>query len=107
MRGIAFTVDTATGSEIIDGILSSFRLKVAFADGRGRIDVLARATRPAVKFKWLTLARPSAVRGDYYLFDSTSYVHVRPASKTYTRYVLTAVSHNYQGASQSMAVLSI
>ena len=97
LRGITFTVDTATDGEIVSGILSSLRLKVAFADGRGRIDVLARATRPTVQFKWVTFARTSAVPGDYYLFDSTSYVHVRPASRTYTRYVLAAASHNYQG----------
>lgn len=75
LPGIAFTVDTATDTEIVNGILSSLRLKVAFANGRGRIDVLARATRPAVQFKWVTFARTSAAPGDYYLFDSTSYVH--------------------------------
>ncbi|MDB4888964.1 MAG: hypothetical protein JWL61_819 [Gemmatimonadetes bacterium] len=97
LRGIAFTVDSAYDGEIIGGMLSSLRLKIAFARGRGRIDVLARATRPAVQFKWVTFARTSAVPGDYYLFDSISYVHVRPASRTYTRYSLAAVSHNYQG----------
>lgn len=97
LRGIAFTVDTATDREIVNGVLSSLRLEVAFADGRGRIDVVARATRPAVQFKWVTFARTSAVPGDYYLFDSTSYTHVRPASKSYTRYVLAATSYNYEG----------
>jgi hypothetical protein len=49
-----------------------------------------------VQFKWVTFGRTSAAPGDYYLFDSASYTHVRPASRTYTRYALAAVSHNYE-----------
>src|SRR4051812_31858536 len=96
LRGIAFTVDTATDGAIVDGMLSALKLDVQFARGRGRIDVLARATRPPVQFKWLTFARTSAAVGDYYLFDSTSFTHVRPRSRTYTRHALSGVSYNYQ-----------
>src|SRR2546423_4609932 len=97
LHGIAYVVDTTTDGEILSGLLSSLRLKVTFAEGRGRIDVLARARRPAVQYKGLTFALNSAAPGDYYLFDSTGFTHVRPASRTYTKYVLADVSYNYEG----------
>lgn len=94
--GIAFTVDTATGRDYADGVLSLLRFKVWFAGGRGRIDVEARATRAPVRFKWVTFAQPTAIVGDYYLFDSTSFTHVRPASRSYVRYTLSGATFNYQ-----------
>lgn len=96
-RGISFTVDTATDGETVAGILSQLSLRVTYSGGRGRIDVLARLPRPAVQAKWVTLAPTSAVPGDYYLFDSTQVVHVRPASKTFSRYQLADLSFNYEG----------
>lgn len=104
LRGITYTVDTTnyvvdttTGGRIVAGILDPLALRVTYADGRGRIDVLARTTRPAVRFKWITLALNSAAPGDYYLFDSTQVLHVRPRSRAFTRYALAHVSHNYEG----------
>ncbi len=41
-----------------DGILGPLALRITYADGRGRIDVLARAKRPAVRAKWVILSHP-------------------------------------------------
>jgi hypothetical protein len=102
LRGITYTVDTTTvdttsEGRIVAGILDPLSLRVTYAEGRGRIDVLARAARPAVRIKWITVALNSALPGDYYLFDSAEVLHVRPGSKTFSRYTLADVSHNYEG----------
>ena len=38
VRGITYTVDTASDGQVLAGIFSSLQLKVAYADGRGRIN---------------------------------------------------------------------
>jgi hypothetical protein len=96
-RGITYTVDTTTDGNIVAGILDPLVLRVTWADGRGRIDVLARIERPAVRFKWLALALNPARAGDYYLFDSSQVVGVHPSTKTFTRYALSDVTYNYEG----------
>jgi hypothetical protein len=97
LRGITYTVDTPSGGDIVGGILDPLALRVTYAEGKGRIDVLARAARPAVRVKWITVALNPALPGDFYLFDSAEVVHVRPDSKTFSRYALADVSHNYEG----------
>lgn len=102
VRGITYTVDTTTidttsEGRIVAGILDPLALRVTYAGGRGRIDVLARTARPAVRIKWITLALNSAMPGDYYLFDSAEVLHVRPGSKTFSRHALADVSYNYEG----------
>jgi hypothetical protein len=97
LSGITYTVDTTSGGDIVAGILDPIALRVTYAEGKGRIDVLARATRPAVRVKWITVALNSASPGDYYLFDDAEVVHVRPGSKTFSRYTLADVSHNHEG----------
>jgi len=88
VRGITFTVDTAMGYGPVASMLGRLALKVTYAGTRGRIDVLARSERPAVRAKWVILS-PSAISpGDYFLFDSTGFTLVRPAKKNFTPFRL-------------------
>jgi hypothetical protein len=61
---------------------------------RGRLDILAVDSTPPVLRNGLNLD-PLGSRGDYYLFDSASFILVRPASKTFSVFALKATSHNF------------
>ena len=60
---------------------------------RGRVDILTRDSAPPVLLNGVNLAS-LGVRGDYYLFDSTSFVLVRPASKTFAVFTVD-VAYNF------------
>jgi hypothetical protein len=61
---------------------------------RGRLDILAVDSSPPVLRNGLNLD-PLGVRGDYYLFDSSSFILVRPASKTFSVFAIKAISYNF------------
>ena len=95
-RALAFTVDTTTYGNVVEASLSSLWLKVRYDGERGRIDVLARARRPAVRLGWLLLSPPELGHADYFLFDSVRFVHVRPGQRAFTVYQLHDVTYNFQ-----------
>ncbi len=71
---------------------------VVFAGGRGRLDVKAVARHPpTLRVQGIVLAAPLAIAGDYYLFDSTGFVLVRPATKTYSVFHIADDRFNYEG----------
>jgi beta-lactamase regulating signal transducer with metallopeptidase domain len=71
-------------------------LAVESAARRGRVDILAVDSAAPVLLNGLNLA-PLGVQGDYYLFDSTSFVLVRPASKTFTIFAVVDATYNFNG----------
>ena len=95
-RALTFTVDTTTYGNVAEASLSSLWLKVRYDGQRGRIDVLDRVRRPAVRLSWLRLSPPQLGQGDYFLFDSVHFVHVRPSKRAFAVYQLHDVSYNFQ-----------
>lgn len=95
-RALTFTVDTTTYGNIVESSLSSLWLKVTYDGQRGRIDVLDRVRRPAVRLGWLLLTPPKLAQGDYFLFDSSRFVHVRPTERAFAVYPLRDVAYNFQ-----------
>jgi hypothetical protein len=69
-------------------------MAVESAARRGRVDILAIDSAAPVLQNGLNLA-PLGVRGDYYLFDSTSFVLVRPASKTFAIFAIVDAAYNF------------
>lgn len=92
--GIRFRVDTAETNAPAAGVLSRFRGSIEFAAGRGRIDVSAVAELPARSVNGVTIGTPLARSGDYYLFDSTGYIVVRPSSRTFS--VVSSTTSTYR-----------
>src|SRR5947209_3536918 len=81
LQGITFAVDTTP--ELTPqgpGPVRPLGIRVSWAGNRGRIDVLTRPVRPAIKVGELTVGPSLAMPGDYYLFDSSGFVLVRPAT---------------------------
>lgn len=105
--GIAFAIDSVRETpppavvrqfgmppELVTQIVGT----VVVAGGRGRLDVTAVARRtPTVRTQGIVLAAPLATAGDYYLFDSTGFVLVRPATKTFSVFQIADDRFNYEG----------
>ena len=70
---------------------------VVFAGGRGRFDVAAVARRPVLRTAGIVLAAPLAGPEDYYLFDSTGFVLVRPGTRTFSSFRIADDHFNYEG----------
>ncbi len=73
---------------------SHVALAIESAARRGRADILAIDSAAPVLRNGLNLA-PLGVQGDYYLFDSTSFVLVRPASKTFAVFAIVDAAYNF------------
>lgn len=85
VHGIRFTIDTTETNAPAMGLFSMFTGRIEFAAGRGRIDVSNVALRPTRGINGgVTLGPLLARPGDYYLFDSTGYVLIQPASRTFS-----------------------
>jgi hypothetical protein len=97
LHGIRFTVDTLETPIAWRGQLSRLAGIVEFAGGRGRLSVTAVRGGPAVAMNDVTVGAPLAQRGDYYLFDSTGFILVRPAARTYSSFVFTRAEYNQSG----------
>lgn len=98
IQGITFVVDTSP--ELTPhgpGVVKPLGLQVTFAANRGRIDVRARPTRPALKVGEVVAAPSLAAPGDYYLFDSTGFILVRPATKQFSTFRISDAAFNYEG----------
>jgi hypothetical protein len=101
VRGIAYVIDTtvltrntydpsrpdpAAGSY---RAFQTFSARVTYARGHGRLDVLRVRPGAPVRVDNAALTTPTARPGDYYLFDSTGFVLVRPATRTFSRATIT------------------
>jgi hypothetical protein len=98
LEGITFAVDTAP--ELTPqgpGPVRPLGVRVSWAGTRGRIDVLSRPVRPVMKLGDVTVGPSVAMPGDYYLFDSTGFVLVRPAKKQYSILEISDAAFNYEG----------
>ena len=93
LTGIRFNIDTAQMPAPARGALGMFSGSVEFAAGRGRLDVTGRHAGPAIAVQGVTIAGPLAGPGDYYLFDSTGFVLVQPASRTFSMFTLSESSY--------------
>jgi hypothetical protein len=107
--GIAFTIDTVVlaystidesrRDEATDeyDAFATFIGNVAYAAGRGRLDIVAKRKRPAVLVDGIAMAAPLAVTNEYYLFDSTGFILVHPATRTFSSFTISEDSYNHQG----------
>ena len=98
LRGISFAVDTTP--EITPqgtGPVRPLGIRVTWAGTRGRIDVLSRPVRPVMKVGDVILGPSLAMPGDFYLFDSTGFVLVRPATRQYSILQISDAAFNYDG----------
>ena len=89
-----FGADRATGIAFQAGT-QRIAMAVECVLRRGRLDILAVDSAPAVLRNGLNLD-PLAARGEYYLFDSTSFILVHPASKTFSVFAIAATAHNFK-----------
>jgi hypothetical protein len=106
--GITFEIDTTTftenaipaGSDAVRlwQAFGSFSARVSFAAGRGRLELTGRRVTHTVAADGLALTVPLASVGDYYLFDSTGFILVRPQSKAYSVLGISADSYNSIGS---------
>jgi hypothetical protein len=93
LTGVRFSIGTAEISAPARGALGLFDGVVEFAAGRGRLDVTARRDSPPIAVQGVPVAAPLAGPGDYYLFDNAGFVLVRPASQTFSTFVLSESSY--------------
>ena len=107
LRGITFVVDSGREAPPPPAIVKQFGMPpelitqfagtVSFACGRGRLAVAAVARRtPTIRTEGVVLAAPLAVAGDYYLFDSTGFVLVRPATRTFSVFSIADDRFNFE-----------
>jgi len=101
IRGITYVIDTAVPTRSTydpskpDAVVATYRAfqtfsaRVVYASGRGRLDVLWVRAGPSIRVDSATLATPIARSGEYYLFDSTGFMLVRPATRTFSRATIT------------------
>jgi hypothetical protein len=98
LHGIAFAVDTTPEVTLQGpGPVRPLGLQVTWAGTRGRIDILTRPARPVIRVGDVTVGPSRAVAGDYYLFDSTGFILVRPAAKQYSMLQISDAAFNYEG----------
>jgi hypothetical protein len=94
--GITFEIDSSDDRGPAAGIFKTFTGVVTFARDRGRLDIKSRAKSLSVRVAASVISAPRGDSGDYYLFDSSGYALVRPASKTFSTGTVSSNSFNYQ-----------
>lgn len=108
LHGIAFTVDSGPQVPPPAAVVKQIGLPpelmtqlagtVVFANGRGRLDVAGIARRtPAIRVEGILLTAPLASAGDYYLFDSTGFVLVRPGARSFSSFAIADDRFNLEG----------
>jgi hypothetical protein len=93
LTGVRFSIGTVEIPAPARGALGLFDGVVEFAAGRGRLDVIARRDGPPISVQGVPIAAPLAGPGDYYLFDSSGFLLVRPASQTFSIFMLSESSY--------------
>lgn len=93
LTGVRFSIGTVDLPSPARGALGAIKGAVEFAAGRGRLDVIARDERSPIAVQGVTISPPLGGPGDYYLFDSTGFVLVRPATRTFSTFRLSESSY--------------
>src|SRR5689334_22528839 len=98
VQGITFAVDTTPEvTPLGPGPVRPLGIRVTWAGSRGRVDILSSPLRPVMKIGDVTVGRSQAQPGDFYLFDSTGFVLVRPAMRQYSALQISDAAFNYEG----------
>jgi hypothetical protein len=95
VTGIWFSVDTTETPAPARGAFKTFVGTVEFAAGRGRLNVFALREGPALAVNGVAITAPLARSADYYLFDSTGFILVRPVSRTFSSFTLASSSYRH------------
>ena len=90
VTGIMFAIDSGRDGGAASGVFKTFEGAVIFVAGRGRLDVVAMGRGPEIRALGVGFIPPQAQAGDYYLFDSTGFVLVRPRSKSFSSFAFLA-----------------
>jgi hypothetical protein len=94
--GITYVLGPESISGEPVGGLKRFAGVVVFAAGRGRLDIESVSKGPEVTTDGIRIGNLLAGSGDYLLFDSTGFILVRPASKTFSSFQLTDAAYDYR-----------
>jgi hypothetical protein len=95
VTGIVFAIDSGRDRGAASGVFKTFEGAVIFVAGRGRLDILAMGRGPEIRALGVGFLPPQAQAGDYYLFDSTGFVLVRPRSKSFSSFAFLADEYHY------------
>jgi hypothetical protein len=93
--GIAYLIPAKTGATGFVRNSAGFDAAVAFAAGRGRLDMVANPPGPELVAAGISVAPPLGKAGDYYLFDRTGFILVRPSQKTFSSFVIADHEFNF------------
>src|SRR5438874_1177329 len=102
--GISFSIDTvvltadARGDTAVLQLwkaFASFKGRVRFAGGRGRLDVESRRAGAPLVVDRAVVNVPLALPGEYYLFDSTSFTLVHPTTRSFHRFGITGDAYSF------------
>lgn len=94
--GIEYRVPAVAGRKSLVPAFTGFDAIVQFAVGRGRLDMVANPTGPELIAAGVSVAPPLAKPGDYYLFDSTGFILVRPSQKTFSSFLIADHEFNFE-----------
>lgn len=107
LRGVTFSIDSGPGvpepPEVerrfgaAPVLITQLAGNIIFAGGRGRLDVTAVAKHATLRSNGVVLSAPLAAPGDYYLFDSTGFALVRPATRTFSVFHIADDRYNTEG----------
>src|SRR3954454_6457176 len=79
--GIEYRIPANVEATLFARTFTGFDAIVTFAAGRGRLDMVANPASPALVAQGVSVAPPLATPGEYYLFDSTGFILVRPSQR--------------------------
>ncbi|HEY4307636.1 MAG TPA: hypothetical protein VGM82_24390 [Gemmatimonadaceae bacterium] len=94
--GIEYHIPANPKAKLFSQAFTGFEATVTFAAGRGRLDIVTNPPRPELVAEGVSVAPPLAMPGDYYLFDSTGFILVRPNQRTFSPFVIADHEFNYE-----------
>jgi hypothetical protein len=94
--GIEYRIPANPKATLFQHTLTGFDAVVEFAAGRGRLDMMANPASPELVAEGVSVAPPLAKPGEYYLFDSTGFILVRPSQKTFSSFLIANHEFNYE-----------
>ena len=94
--GIAYSLGSERDEGEPAGVFTTFEGAVVFAAGRGRLDVASVPAGPQIVANGIVIGAPLAGPGDYYLFDSTGFVLVRPSANTFSSFTIADAAYDYR-----------
>ena len=94
--GIEYHIPPNTEAKLFAHTFTGFDAVVTFAAGRGRMDMVANPASPELVTEGVSVAPPLGTAGEYYLFDSTGFILVRPSQRTFSSFVIADHEFNYE-----------